>query len=362
MSLKRTPEQVAISIAVRIALLALFAYLTLSVIAPFLGIFAWSVIVVVALYPVYAWLSARLGGLAWLAALIVSLVCLMIVFGPVAILTSSVAVSLEHVAEGIRTGTFALPAPPDALSHVPVVGKGISETWTLATTNSAAFFGKYGHTLVKPGEWLLKLVASLAGSILAFAIASVIAGLLFVPGPRLIGRIRGVVLDIAGERGTRFVDLARATIRSVARGVIGVSFLQMLAVGTALVVAGVPHAGLFTIAVLFCSLAQLGAGPVVGPLVIWFWLTRDPAPALFFTVYMAIAVALEHILKPIAMGQGLETPLAVILIGILGGTLAYGLPGLFLGPMILALAYELLNFWAEDRAALRREADPDIPG
>ena len=131
-----------------------------------------------------------------------------------------------------------------------------------------------------PGEWLLKAAAGFAGSLLVFAASVVVAGFLFVPAPRLAERIDAISMRVAGPRGSGFVTLAGATIRNVARGVIGVSALQALLIGVGLIVAGVPHAGLLSLAAFILATAQLGSALVVIPVVIWFWLTHDTMPAV----------------------------------------------------------------------------------
>jgi predicted PurR-regulated permease PerM len=133
----------------------------------------------------------------------------------------------------------------------------------------------------------------------------------------------------------------------VARGVIGIAILQALLIGVGLIVAGVPHAGLLTLAALVLAIVQVGTVPVVAPLVIWYWLTREPSSAVLFTLYMGPAAVIDSVLKPLVMGQGLQTPMLVIIVGVLGGTVAYGLPGLFLGPIIMALVYELVGYWLQ---------------
>ena len=324
---------------------------------PFLPLMAWSIILAVALYPLFDWLRARLGGHGRVAAAIVTPLSLAVVFGPAAILGTSVVVSLEGLATQAVAGTFTVPQLPAELRNLPVLGDGLDTFWTTATSNFSEFIDRYGHVMLLPGEWLLKAAAGLAGSLLVFAAAVIVAGFLYVPAPKLADRIREVSLRIAGPRGSNFVTLAGATIRNVARGVVGVSALQALLIGVGLIVAGVPHAGLLALAAFLLATAQLGTALVVIPVIIWFWLTHDTWPALLFTAYMLPAGAIEHPLKPIVMGKGLETPMPIILVGVLGGTVAYGLPGLFVGPAVLAVAYDLFVYWSRPAAELDRRTD-----
>ena len=357
----RRPDAATFDTAIRLGILALFAYMSFTLARPFLPLMAWSIILAVALYPLFDWLRARLGGHGRVAAAIVTLLSLAVVFGPAAILGTSLVVSLEGLATQAVAGTFTVPQLPAELRNLPVLGDGLDAFWTTATSNFSEFIDRYGHVMLLPGEWLLKAAAGLAGSLLVFAASVVVAGFLFVPAPKLAGRIREVALRIAGPRGSVFVALAGATIRNVARGVVGVSALQALLIGVGLLVAGVPHAGLLALAAFLLATAQLGTALVVIPVIIWFWLTHDTGPALLFTAYMLPAGAIEHPLKPIVMGKGLETPMPIILVGVLGGTVAYGLPGLFVGPAVLAVAYDLFIYWSRPAAELDGQtvANPD---
>jgi predicted PurR-regulated permease PerM len=200
--------------------------------------------------------------------------------------------------------------------------------------------------MVLPGEWILKAMAALAGSMLMVAAGTVVATLLLPAGPRMVAVINDAALHLVGEQGSRFVLVAGATIRNVSRGVIGVALLQALVIGVALLGFGVPHAGLLALAVLVLGVVQIGPWPAVAALLAWFWIARGPSgEAAAFSAVMVAAASTEYVVKPFVLGRGLETPMPVILIGLLGGTLAFGLLGLFLGPVLLALAYELLLFW-----------------
>ena len=227
--------------------------------------------------------------------------------------------------------------------------------WALASSNLEDFLGQYGRPILNVGDWTLHAAAGLAGSVILVLAAVVISGFLYGPAPRLAAGVRHFAVRVVGARGSAFVDLAGITIRNVARGVIGVALIQSLLIGFALIVAEVPAAGLLTLAVLVLGILQIGSGPVVIPLLIWAWVTRDTMPALFLTLYMIPASLIDNALKPILMGKGLATPALVIFAGVIGGTISYGLIGLFLGPVVLAVFYDLLRFWtADDPAAEER--------
>jgi predicted PurR-regulated permease PerM len=194
--------------------------------------------------------------------------------------------------------------------------------------------------------------------VLVIILAVLISGFLYFPGPRFVTGFRAFAARVVGVHGSDFVDLAGATIRNVARGVIGVAAIQALLTGVGLIVAGVPGAGLLTLAVLILAILQIGSGPVVIPLLIWAWLQMSTGAAVLLTAYMIPVSIIDNILKPILMGKGLPTPMLVILVGVIGGTISYGLIGLFLGPIVLAVFYELLVFWV---AAAPAAAPPPAP-
>lgn len=145
--------------------------------------------------------------------------------------------------------------------------------------------------------------------------------------------------------------MAGATIRSVSQGVIGIAVAQGLVIGIILKFADVPRAGLLAFVVMMLGILQIGSAVIVIPVVIWLWFTKSFAMALLFTVLLLPASLADNVLKPIIMGRGLTTPALVIFIGVIGGTLAHGIVGLFIGPIILAVGWELLTAWVRDDAA-----------
>ena len=180
---------------------------------------------------------------------------------------------------------------------------------------------------------------------------SCISGFLFHYGPRLVAAIRRIQARLVAQRSQDFVALAGLTIRTVAQGVIGVAVLQSLLAGIGLKLAGVPHAGVLAFAVLVLAILQIGSAVVLIPVIIWIWATKDFAVALPLTIYLLVVGLADNVLKPILMGRGLNTPMLVIFIGVLGGMLAHGILGLFVGPIILAVTWELIMAWIREERA-----------
>ena len=230
----------------------------------------------------------------------------------------------------------------------PLIGNPIYQFWDLASTNFRAALAKIMPQLKPLGSSLLRIGADTGLGIIKFLASIIVAGFLFSPAPMLVDAIKKFSHRLNSERGEEFVNQAGATIRAVSRGVIGVSVLQALLAGIGLMVAGVPHASLITFAVLIFAIVQIGPSIILIPVIIWSWTVMETTSALLFSVYMVPVNLLDNFLRPVVMGRGLKTPMLVILIGVIGGTLAYGIIGLFLGPIVLAVVWELFVTWISE--------------
>ncbi|MCA8929431.1 MAG: AI-2E family transporter [Alphaproteobacteria bacterium] len=342
-------QKFVVDSAIRIGVLGLLAYWSLTLVAPFLSIVVWAGVLAVALYPIFAWLARAMGGRRTLAAALVTLVLLLIVIGPVAALVASLIEWSAALVSKLQAGQIAVPLPPDSVRQWPLIGERAYAFWTLAADNLAGAALSIKPQLLKAGGTVLGSMAGLGLSALAFAASSVIAGCLLVPGPRLVAGARLLATRIVSSRGDRFVDMAGTTIRNVSRGVIGISLLQALLGGIGMIAAGVPLAGPLALAMLVLGIVQIGPGIVVVGVIVWAWSTLDPLAAGLLTAYLVPVALIDNVLRPIVMAKGLPVPMLVILVGVIGGTLSYGLIGLFLGPIVLSVFYELLVAWVRDR-------------
>ena len=338
-----------IDLTIRLALIFLLAYWCLLLLRPFATILIWSIVMTVALFPVFEWCSARLGGYRRLTAALITAASLSVVLGPVTWLGVSLIESLRTLSERLMAGEISIPPPSEAVKTWPLIGEQAYDFWDLAATNLKSALVMVSPQLKPIGSSLFGFAATAGGAILQFIAGVIISGFLFAPGQSLVDAVKRFSSRIDAKRGERFVTLAGATIRNVSRGVIGISMLQALLAGVGFLAAGVPAAGLATFAVLVLGIVQIGPSLVLIPLIAWSWLTMSTAAALLFTAYMVPVNLLDNVLRPIVMAHGLTTPMPVILIGILGGTLAHGIIGVFLGPIILAVAWELLAAWAPAR-------------
>jgi len=347
-----------IQLAVRLAVLAFLLYWSFVLVRPFIPMLAWSIVLTVALYPPYDWLANHLGGRPKLAAAIVTAVSLLIIIGPVAWLGVGLIDGLQEFAGQLGAGTLAIPSPPDGVKEWPIIGVQIYGLWDHASTNLGAALRQVAPHLKPLAGPVLAFAGSAGIGTLKFVLSVALSGFLFIYGPSLVEGTRRMQERVVTQRNEDFVALAGLTIRTVSQGVIGVAVLQSLLAGIGLKLAGVPHAGVLAFAVLVLAILQIGSVIVLLPVIIWIWATKEFAVALPLTIYLLVVGLADNILKPMLMGRGLNTPMLVIFIGVLGGMIAHGILGLFVGPIILAVAWQLMMAWIREERA--ETVPPDV--
>jgi predicted PurR-regulated permease PerM len=253
--------------------------------------------------------------------------------------------NVQSFVDSVAAGTLVVPPPPESIATWPLIGEPLKNIWQEASVNFGDILSKFEPQLKELTKGLLLLTANTGLTILKFLLSMIIAAglMLNVEGIKL-GLTR-LLTRLIPTQGQTFLQLAASTIRNVTRGIIGVSLLQTLLIGIGLIVAGIPGAGLLTLLCLFLTVIQIGPGLIVIGTLIFAWSTMNTLGASLFTVWMIPAMLVDNVLKPILMGAGLPVPILVIFMGVLGGTLAHGIIGLFVGPVILSLGYELVRAW-----------------
>jgi len=345
------PGDDVIQLAIRLGLLTFLIYWTFVLIRPFVPILAWSIVLTVALYPIFDLLSRLLGDRPKLAAAILTLINLGIVIGPATWLGLSALGGVREFAGNLGSGSLVVPSPPESVNNWPLIGPKLYEFWNQASSNIRAALREVAPHLKPLAGILLALVGNAGVGTLKFLLSVALAGFLFPYGSQLVEAGRRFLYRIVPEQSEHFLELAGATIRAVSQGVIGVAIVQSLLAGIGFKLAGVPGAGLLAFAVMILTIVQVGAAIVLIPVIIWIWTDKDFTTALLLTLFLCLVGVLDNILKPLVMGRGLTTPTLVIFVGVIGGTLAHGIVGLFIGPIILSLAWELTVAWIRsDRA------------
>ncbi|WP_025658821.1 AI-2E family transporter [Rhizobium sp. IBUN] len=344
------PAQISVearvSDLVRIGIIGLFAYWSLQLVAPFALIVIWSAILAVALFPMFTGLSRLLGDRPKLSATIIVIACLVLIIAPLALVSVNFADAILALVAQLKSDNFTFPAAPEAIRGWPVVGERLYAGWNQVAGNLAAAIMKFQAPLREVMGVIIAKFAAIGGGVLSFVASVILSGIFLTMSPRLAATIQVLAGRIGGERGVGFARLAGSTVRNVSRGVIGVALLQTLLCGLCFAFFDIPARGALTFAVFMLCLMQLGPGLVLIPAIIWAWFSWPASMAFAFTVVAIPITVVDNVLKPILMSRGLSTPMPVILIGVIGGTLSHGLLGLFLGPIVLSVFYELLRAWA----------------
>jgi predicted PurR-regulated permease PerM len=336
----------AMAAFIQIGALLLLLMLCYNIVAPFVHIVLWGVVIAVGLYPTHSSLTAKLGGREKTSALILVLIGLTIVIAPVWMTAESSINAAQQVAADFEAGTISIPPPGDDVAGWPLVGESIHTVWASAADNLESTLNTYAPQLKSMGQTLVGIAGGAILGALQFVVSIIIAGALILnaeSGHRTARNIYGSLMgDDAGEKMTQ---LSTLTIRSIVNGVLGIAILQAIAAMIGLVIADIPAAGLWALAVLVLAVVQLPPWLVLAPIAVWYFSVAEGLPAIIFAVYMLIVSLADMVLKPLLLGRGVETPMLVILFGAIGGAMAMGIIGLFLGAVILAVSYELLVAW-----------------
>ena len=239
-----------------------------------------------------------------------------------------------------------MPPPPPFVAEWPIVGGKLSAFWQAASVELDQALASIEPQLKQTARKLLGVIGGIGVGVLQFTVAIIIAGFTYSRAAGIQETVKHLAARAAPRMGEGFVDLAGGTVRSVARGVVGISLIQSILFGVGALVADIPLAGLWTFIALILAIVQIGPGLVILPVIIFAWSSMDTVNAAILTAYMVPVMLMDNVLKPIVMGRGLPVPMLVIFIGVIGSTIAHGLIGLFVGPIILAFGYELGRAWA----------------
>lgn len=343
----------AVEAAVRIALIAVMGMWCFEITRPFITFLVWGVVIAVAIQPLNAWLGAHLRGRRGLSALIITLVSLVVMLAPTILLLRSLLDGLTRLADLVRSGELTIPPPPATLEHWPMAGSWVHTVWAMAADDLHELIVKLAPQLKPFGVWLVRTGSGLGLSVLKFCAAICVAGVLLFraeAGQRFAVRLGA---RLFGEYAADYLHTATATVRSVALGVLGVAVIQSLLAAAGFVIAGIPFAGLWAFLVLLAAIVQIPSLLVLAPLCAYAYAQFSPTAATVFTVWCLAVGLSDNVLKPILFGRGVQIPMLIILLGALGGMMATGIIGLFLGAVVLSLGYMLFGAWLR--------TDPETP-
>ena len=337
-------------------LLCVFALIASSIwiLRPFLGALIWAATIVVATWPVLKSLEGWLWGKRSLAVTIMTglLLCLLVV--PLLLAIGTIVANVDEIVSWSKSlANFKAPAPPEAITSLPLVGAKLASAWeqigALSIETIAARAAPYGTEIIK---WFVAQVGNLGVLFVQFLLTVILAAALYANGEYAADRVLRFGRRIGGINGEKVIILAGQTVRGVALGVVGTALAQATLGGIGLALAGVPFAPLLTALMLILCIAQVGPILVLAPAVVWLYWNGSSGWGTYLLVWTVIVGALDNFLRPVLIRKGADLPLLLIFAGVIGGLLALGLLGIFVGPVVLAVAHTLFGAWIEEEGGI----------
>ena len=349
-----------LDVLIRAGLIGVLVIFCFNIFRPFLDLMLWSVILAITLYPLHGLLKRKLGNSDARAASLIVLVAVSILLVPMYLMGTSMADSIQHSITVIKSGTLHIPPPADSVASWPLVGSKLHAFWLEASTDLTGLLQTAAPYLKGPSLTVLGKLAGAGVGLLMFIFALLIAGIVMAYGENGSRSAILIAARVSGpQKGAEIAALCTATIRAVAQGVVGIAFIQMLIVGAGFVVMGIPGAGLLALAVLLIGIMQLPATLITIPVIAFVFATEGATAAtIIFSIYTFVGGMVDNVLKPLLLGRGVAVPMPVILIGALGGMVTNGIIGLFIGPVMLAVGYQLFWQWVNDQPAVADEQQP----
>jgi predicted PurR-regulated permease PerM len=334
---------------------------TIWIMRPFLLALIWATMIVVASWPIMLRLEAWLGGKRSLAMAIMTVALLVVFIVPFFLAFQTILNHGDQIVSWVKgLATYSLPPPPVWVAKLPVVGPRLNEAWQQITSAGPgglrARLAPYSGEIVK---WFVERAGSLAMMFVQFLLTVIIAAVLFYSGEKVARAMRLFALRLGGERGEDAAILAAKTIRGVALGIVLTALIQAIVAGIGFAVSGVPAPVLLAAVIFILAMAQLPSFLVMGPAVIWLYWRGDPVWGTVLLVWTIVVSGIDNIVRPLLIRKGVDLPLLLILTGVIGGLIAFGILGLFIGPVVLAVTYRLLEEWVVSEA---REPAPDSSG
>ena len=333
-----------------LALLASLVFVCIQIVRPFIGPMLWGVIIAVAIWHPYRGLARLLGNRRVLASVIVSLGLLVVLVVPISMLVDSLAEGVRGIAGLMRDlTTIEVPPPPAWVRDLPVIGITLDDQWRQAMVDLPASLQQLQPYIGTAAGYGLTIGAGLGAAMLEFLVAIVVAAILLVTGEAGVQVLRRFVARIGGLHHLSLLDVAAQTIRGVAAGIIFTAFLQAVLLVLGLVIVGAPGPVLLGFLTFFLLVLQLPNWLVWLPVVVWLGYRGETGLAIFLFVWGTFVVStIDNFIRPYLISQGARLPLLLIFVGVIGGLLAYGFIGLFLGATLLGVGYTMFRSWLDE--------------
>ena len=348
----------AVDVFIVLSIIVLIGSQAFSILAPFVSVVIWATIMAVGVYPAYVSLRRRMGRFGGWASTLIALIGLVGLMLPAILIVESIISSLRPIANALVSGEAQIMAPDESVRDWPLIGKKVFEVWSNASTDFQNFSQNYAEEIRGIASSIVSVASGLFGGVLQFAASIIFAAIFMSYAAPLVSMFSQIFERIASSRGRAMLKMAADTARNVARGVVGVAIIQGGLGAIGILAVGMPFAGVVAALLVGSTLVQAPILVIV-PSIAYVWYADTTLVALLFTAFMVPVMLLDNVLKPVLMARGLETPMVIILIGVIGGTVSGGLIGLFTGPVILAVFHKMVLTWIE--TGMIKDANEDEP-
>ena len=330
--------------------IAILITVSLWILRPFLTSIVWAMIIVVATWPILLKLQAVFWGRRGFAVTVMTALLLMVIVVPLIVAIIAIAGNADEIAARIKTlSAFTILPPPEWVSSIPLAGSKLAEQWqqyaSLSHEELAGQITPYAQTALR---WFVAQAGSIVVMILQFLLTVIISAVMYSKGEEAAAGVRSFARRLAGERGEETAVLAAKACRGVAIGIVITAIAQSGLGGIGLLVTGVPAALVLTAIMFMLCLAQIGPLLVLLPSVVWLYWSGQPLSATVLLILSIVAVTMDNFLRPLLIKKGADIPLLLIFAGVIGGLIAFGVIGLFIGPVVLAVTLTLLQAWVSD--------------
>jgi len=314
---------------------------------PFITALVWATMIVVSTWPFMIKVQARLRGNRICAVTVMTLLLLMFLIVPFSLAINIVVSNFKDISEWVQSlATVSAPPPPSWLSSLPLVGEPLATKWQHATNIGPAGFSAYLRPYAgKVLSWLAAMTGAVGMMVIQFLMTAFIAAIFYHRGDKAADWLCLFARRIAGHHGESSLLLATGAIRAVALGVVGTALIQSLLGGAGLIMSGVPATSILTALIFICCLAQIGPMLVLIPVVIWLFWSGHHGWGIAMAGWTLFLGTIDNILSPVLMKKAVDLPMLLVLAGVTGGMMVFGIIGLFIGPVVLAVTYTLLDAW-----------------
>lgn len=346
----------AVEVSIHVGLVVSLVAGCLLILRPFLPLVAWGIIIAIAAYPGHLKLKQLLHERNGLATALSTILLLTALIVPVVLLAGSVIGGLQGLGRRLREGIPIIPPPPDDIANWPIVGRALKEFWELVSTNLPRALQVFAPQIKAIIPDLLVASAGVIIAVIQWIFSILIAGAFLANSTKAATLGRSLGSYFFGDKGKDFEDLACSTVRSVTRGIIGVAFIQSFLAAIGFFAARLPAAGLWAVIYLVTAVLQVGVLVLV-PAVIYMFVIASSTKATIFLAWCIVVALIDNVLKPLLLGRGVAVPMIVVFLGAIGGFVAMGTIGLFLGATLLCVGYKLATSSLQSTSARQ----PEVP-